>query len=191
MSRTRVEMRLLLLALLGALLFSSCFHTVTEEELMLQTEFNNGQPTPPPPPSSGDQLPPGRWTVDKIALGDRLEDLKRQFGEPREAGAPSVKIFSGQGTRVEFDARGQVVKVSGSSVYRDGERIVDSGNMMEAIPWRMGVEGRLQKSYDRGRYAWSARVERDRTLSFRTPEGAKIRFRHSNQSGSTELTLEP
>lgn len=183
--------RWLLLATVSVLLFSSCFQAKTEEEMMLQTEINNGQPTPPPAPAPGDQLPPGHWTVDNIALGEGLEDLKRRLGEPHEMGAPPVKMFPNHTAQVEFDAQGKVVKVRGSSVYRDGERVVDSGNMLEAIPWRMGVEGKLEKSSTAGRYAWSRRVEKGQTLIFRTPEGARIIFQHSNESGSTELTLEP
>lgn len=68
-------------------------------------------------------------------------------------------------------------------------KVVDAGNMLKAIPWRVGVEGKLEKHYENGPRNWSFRVETGQTLSFQLAEGGTVSFRHSDKSGSTDLTL--
>lgn len=100
-----VAARHLWVAIILAFVFSSCVQSKTEEELMLQTEINNGQATPPPPPAAGDQLPQGRWTVDTIGLGDQRKELEGRLGKPTEMGNPPSWSFPNHVAQVTFDAQ--------------------------------------------------------------------------------------
>jgi hypothetical protein len=174
------------------LLTLSCSRAISEDDAMLQVEINGGESTPPPPPVSGDLLPAGRWSIDEVALGDTLQQLKDKFGEPirsEEFDSITYHGFPKTTARVGFDAGGRVVEVSGGSLQKDGKRLVDNGHMLGAIPWRVGVEGKLDRRHKRGRHWWSARIETGWTLSFQVPEGGTVSFVHSSESGTTELTL--
>jgi len=89
----------------------------------------------------GDQrMATGNWSVDGIEIGSSYQDLESLLGpsEQRTFNQTPAYAFSGGTIIVTFDSAGQVQRVAGQRLLRNGQAVLTVGEAKQSIGSTLG-----------------------------------------------------
>jgi len=128
MRRTFARLWLVPLLILGG-----CYKTASDETAMAPRPLYTGA---------------APWTIDGVRPGQRFDEVKQLFGEPREIRGktgPRTAFWDRVNTVVTFDSNGLVTEVMGSSVTA-GDQVLFRAGATEAEVTQILGPGEVQRS---------------------------------------------